>query len=396
MRLAWLLDLLVRWAHLIAGIMWIGNSMLFNWLDRNLIPPPKDDAHRLSQGKIYMVHSGAFYEVEKKLLEPNQLPDRLHWFKWQNFTTWATGIGLLVIVYFMHPQGMLVDTTVRAMGSAEAIGISVGSLVLGWAVYDVIWRALGDKQKYVGHALSLLLLRGASYGDTELFYGRAAYIMTGVLIGTIMTGNVWMVIIPSQRSLIAATKEGKEQDAVLSKRAKERSIHNNYLTFPLLFIMLSNHFSWTWSDHLRWAILVAVMVGGAAVRHFMNVRYAGKPWLLPAIGAGVLALAAVIGLERAEEPSAAAPEPAHEVDFARAQEIIVLRCVPCHSKTPSNPVGAAVTNEAFFDDPEKIARFAPKMLERLKNGSMPMNNMTNMTPEERGELEEWLEKGAKQ
>jgi uncharacterized membrane protein len=386
-----LLDLLFRWAHLIAGIMWIGNSMLFNWLDRNLIPPPKDEAHRLSQGKIYMVHSGAFYEVEKKLLEPNQLPDRLHWFKWQNFTTWATGIALLVIVYFTHPSVMLVDTTVRDMAAWQAIALSLGSLVVGFAIYDGVWRALGDKQKNVAHALSLVLLLGAAYAYTELFYGRAAYIMTGVLIGTIMTGNVWMVIIPSQRSLIAATREGKEQDPVLSKRSKERSIHNNYLTFPLLYIMLSNHFSWTWQDELRWGILVAVMVGGAAVRHFMNVRYAGKPWLLPAIGAGALALGAVVALQQAKTTQAATVEPEGEVTAERAHEIIVLRCVPCHSATPSNPVGAAVTNGSYFDDPEKIERFRPGMLERTKNNSMPMNNLTAMTAEERGELIQWLE-----
>jgi uncharacterized membrane protein len=393
-RLAELLDLVFRWAHLIAGIMWIGNSMLFNWIDRNLIGPPPGDEHRLSQGKIYMVHSGAFYEVEKKLLEPNQLPAQLHWFKWQNAITWMTGIALLVLVYFLHAEGMLVDTTVRKLEPWQAIAISVGSLIAGWAIYDVVWRVLGH-QKHLAHALSLALLLVAAYGYTEVFYGRAAYIMTGVLIGTIMTGNVWMVIVPSQRSLIAATKAGKPQDAVLSRRAKDRSIHNNYLTFPLLFLMLSNHFDWTWNDHLRWVILLIVMVGGAGVRHFMNERYAGKPWLAPAIGTAVLAMIALASVKQVEHAPAAAPVPEHGVDFARAEEIIVLRCVPCHSATPSNPVGAAVTNAAFFDDGEKIGRFAPKMLERLLNGSMPMNNMTQMTDVERGELAQWLRDGAK-
>ncbi|HUQ07096.1 MAG TPA: urate hydroxylase PuuD, partial [Kofleriaceae bacterium] len=169
MQLNELLDVVFRWAHLIAGIMWIGNSMLFNWRDRTLIPPPAGDEHRLSQGKIYMVHSGAFYEVEKKLLEPNGLPAQLHWFKWQNAITWMTGIALLVLVYFLHAEGMLVDTSVRKLEPWQAIAISVGSLIVGFAIYDLVWRTLGD-QKHLAHALSLVLLLAASYGYTEVFY----------------------------------------------------------------------------------------------------------------------------------------------------------------------------------------------------------------------------------
>ena len=201
MQLNELLDLVFRWAHLIAGIMWIGNSMLFNWLDRNLIAPGPD-ASKLSQGKIYMVHSGAFYEVEKKLLEPNQLPDQLHWFKWQNGLTWLTGISLLIVVYYMNDAAFLVDPSVRAMSPGEAIGWSVGSLVAAWLVYDAIWMTLGKRAPALGTALSFALLFGAGYAFTLLFSGRAAYIQTGVMIGSIMTGNVWLRILPSQRELI--------------------------------------------------------------------------------------------------------------------------------------------------------------------------------------------------
>jgi hypothetical protein len=228
-----LLDVVFRWAHLIAGIMWIGNSMLFNWLDRNLVAPGPG-AGKLSQGKIFMVHSGAFYDVEKKLLAPGELPDEMHWFKWQNFTTWATGISLMVVVYYMNGAAFLVDPSVRAMGQGEAIAWSLGSLVAAWAVYDGVWMTVGKRAPSVATALSFVLLFVAAYGFTLLFSGRAAYVQTGVLIGTMMTGNVWMRILPSQRSLIAATKAGREQDATLSLRAKQRSIHNNYLTFPLL------------------------------------------------------------------------------------------------------------------------------------------------------------------
>jgi len=389
-----LLDLVFRWAHLIAGIMWIGNSMLFNWLDRNLIAPPADDAHRLSQGRIYMVHSGAFYEVEKKLLEPNQLPDQLHWFKWQNFATWATGISLLVIVYYFNDAAFLVDPSVRAMSQGEAIGWSAGSLVLGWLVYDTIWMTLGKRAPALGTVLSFALLFGAAYGFTLLFSGRAAYIQTGVLIGTVMTGNVWMRILPSQRSLIAATKAGKEQDATLSIRAKQRSIHNNYLTFPLLFIMISNHFPSTYGHHLNWLVLFAVMIGGAGVRHFMNVRYAGKVWLLPAFAMAGIGLGGTMLVTRLEE----APAVVHDgqVTFARAQEIIVARCTSCHSARPSDPTFPVAPGNIVFDTAERIQAMASRIKDRaVVNKTMPFLNKTQMTDAERAELGAWVDQGAK-
>jgi len=386
-----LLDVVFRWAHLIAGIMWIGNSMLFNWLDRNLVAPPAD--RRLSQGAIWMVHSGAFYEVEKKLLEPRQLPAQLHWFKWQNGFTWLTGISLLVIVYYFHDAAFLVDPSVRALEPGTAIALSVGSLVAGWIVYDTLWRVLEGQPK-IATALSFGLLFGAAWVFTELFSGRAAYIQTGVLIGTIMTGNVWMRILPSQRELIAATRAGREQDAQLSKRAKARSIHNNYLTFPLLFIMISNHFPSAYGHHLRWLILVVVMIGGANVRHFMNVRYAGKPWLAPAVLSAVLALGGVMVLTRVEHHATRAAS--HEVTFARAQEIILQRCVRCHSAHPSDQVWKAAPAGVMFDTPQQIGAMVPRIRARaIDLRTMPFNNQTAMTEDERGELAKWIDSGAR-
>jgi uncharacterized membrane protein len=385
-----LLDVVFRWAHLIAGIMWIGNSMLFNWLDRNLIQ--KKDQGRLSQGTIYMVHSGAFYEVEKKLLAPGELPDQLHWFKWQNFSTWATGISLLVVVYYMNGAAFLVDPSVRALTQWEAIGLSVGSLVAGWLVYDAIWTFL-EKQPVVATGLSFVLLFGAAWGFTELFSGRAAYIQTGVLMGTVMTGNVWMRILPSQRSLIAATKKGEEQDALLSKRAKQRSIHNNYLTFPLLFIMLSNHFPSTTGHHLKWLLLAVVMVGGAGVRHFMNIRYSGKWWFAPALTVGATALLALMVLTRIDQPPAVTV--AGNVGFARAQEIVVHRCLSCHSPKNTEPMFPVAPNGVMFDTPERIKAMVERIRERVVvTKTMPFLNKTEMTDQERAELGKWIEDGA--
>jgi uncharacterized membrane protein len=394
-----LLDALFRWAHLIAGIMWIGNSMLFNWLDRNL--EKQASLGQLSQGKIFMVHSGAFYDVEKKLLAPGELPDTLHWFKWQNLTTWLTGISLLVIVYYMNGAAFLVDPSVHDVGPTIAITLSICSLFTAWIIYDGLWRTLGEVRPNLATAFSIAILFGSIYGFAHVFSGRAAYIQTGVLIGTIMTGNVWMIIVPSQRALIEATKSGKEQDPALSLGAKQRSIHNNYLTFPLLFMMISNHVPAATSHHLNWLILILVMIGGAGVRHFMNIRYlgAGKQltttaWLAPAFAMGAIAVAGFMVISRID------PKPKfgidHPVSFARAQEIIGTRCLRCHSLHPSDETFKAPPINVMFDTPEQIRVMAPRIKYRAYDlANMPFNNKTGISDMERAELAAWVDGGAK-
>ena len=393
MSLNELFDIAFRWAHVIAGIMWIGNSMLFNWLDRNLEP---HDA-RLSQGKIFMVHSGAFYEVEKKLLEPGELPATLHWFKWQNFTTWATGIALLVVVYYGNGAAFLVDPSVHDVGPTIAISLSVCSLICGWMIYDGIWRTVGEAKPRVATGLSIAVLFGAIYGFAQVFSGRAAYIQTGVLIGTIMTGNVWMVIVPSQRALIESTRTGKPQDEALSIQAKARSIHNNYLTFPLLFMMVSNHFPAATGHFLNWLILIAVIVGGAGIRHFMNRRYlgAGKElataaWLAPAAVMGAVAIAGLMVISRLE------PRPKYGIDHVvtleRVQEIVGNRCLRCHSLHPADDIFKAAPLGVMFDTPDQITLMAKRIKYRAYTlANMPFNNKTQITDLERAELAVWAD-----
>ena len=393
-----LLDVIFRWAHLVAGIMWIGNSMLFNWLDRNL--EKSAQLSRLSQGKIFMVHSGAFYDVEKKLLEPGELPERLHWFKWQNGLTWMTGIALLVVVYYMNNANLLVDPAVRAMDGSVAITLSLSILLGGWILYDGLWRSVGETNPRLATTLSIALLFGAIFGFSQLFSGRGAFIQTGVLIGTLMTGNVWMIIMPSQSSLIAATKSGKDQDAALSLRAKQRSIHNNYLTFPLLFIMVSNHFGSATSHHLNWLILILVMIGGAGVRHFMNIRYRGEgvqlptaAWLAPAFASGALAVAGLMIVSNIAVARAVAEYP---VPFQRAQQIIGERCVRCHSSHPADDFYTSPPLNVMFDTPEQIQLMAPRIHVRaVELRTMPLNNKTHITDQERAELARWIVDGAK-
>ena len=394
-----LLDVIFRWAHLIAGIMWVGNSMLFNWLDRNL--EKSAGLSRLSQGKIFMVHSGAFYDVEKKLLEPGEMPAVMHWFKWQNFTTWATGISLFVIVYYMNGAGVLVDPSVNDVDKTVAVTLSVSALVTGWLIYDAVWRTLGENNPRLATILSVAMLFGAIFAFAQFFSGRAAYMQTGVLIGTLMTGNVWFCIVPSQHELINATKAGRDQDPRLSIRAKHRSIHNNYLTFPLLFIMVSSHFGSATSSKLNWLILILVMIGGGGIRHFMNLRYRGggrelprAAWLFPAIGMGAFAVASVMIVTRIDRKSVVDIDT--PVSFTRVQEIVANRCVPCHSAHPSDTMFPSAPVGVMLDTPQQVKLMAPRIHVRaVEQQNMPFNNRTAITPDERGELGRWFRDGAK-
>ncbi|MFO0574498.1 MAG: urate hydroxylase PuuD [Polyangia bacterium] len=384
-----LLDLVIRWTHLIAGIMWIGNSMLFNWLDRNLERPP--DAAPGFEGRIWMVHSGGFYDVVKKQLEPSQLPKTLHWFKWQNFSTWASGIFLLLVVYYLGDSALLVDAG-AGLGRGAAIGIGLGAVLGGWAVYDALWRSPLGKRPQLASALSLLLLLGLIYTLTHTLSGRAAYIHVGVVLGTIMTGNVWMVILPSQRELVAATAAGREQDPALGKRAKQRSIHNNYMTFPLLFIMISNHFPSTYGGRSGWVVLVVLMLGGALVRHFMNIRFHYPGWLTAATVTVVLTLGGLYVLTRPQRLSTAG----EQGSFSSAHAVIKRRCTACHSSMPTDEVWRVAPANVMFDTPAQIKAMAARIRARaVDNKTMPLGNKTGMTDEERAVLGAWLERGAR-
>jgi uncharacterized membrane protein len=393
-----LLDVIFRWAHLIAGIMWVGNSMLFNWLDRNLEKDSK--LGRLSQGKIWMLHSGAFYEAEKKLLAPGEMPPTLHWFKWQNFATWATGISLFTIVYYLNKTAFLVDPSLHDISQGVALTLSISAVFIAWLLYDLMWRTFGESSPRIATAISIAMLFGCIYVFSTVFSGRGAYMQIGVMIGTIMTGNVWMVIVPSQRELVNSTNEGREQDPSLSIRAKQRSIHNNYLTFPLLFIMVSNHVPAATSHPLNWLILILVMIGGSGVRHFMNTRYLGggkerprRAWLGPAIGAGAFTIAAFLIITRIHPPGV--EEAAMPISFKRAHEIIAVRCVPCHSAKPMDDMFTTAPAGVVFDTPPQIKLMAERIRVRaVEQQSMPFNNKTGITDKERGELGRWIRDGA--
>ena len=389
-----LLDLFVRWVHIIAGIMWIGNSLLFNWLDRNL--RPFDEQAPESFGKIWLLHSGAFYEVEKKLLPPGfPYPQKVHWFMFQNLTTWLSGIGLLIVVYYMGGAAYMTDPAVAAISTGAAIAIGAGTLILGWLAYDGLWRSPLGKNTPLAAAISFALLLAISYGLTRVLSGRAAYIHVGALMGTLMTGNVWFYVVPSQRQLVAATKAGLAQDPALSYRAKQRSIHNNYMTFPVLFIMISNHFPGTYGNALNWLILAVLMVGSATIRHLMNIRFTYGGWLRLAAGTALLTIALVIVLitraSGATSASASAP-----VAFADARAVIQRRCLACHSAHPTDEQFTVAPAGVTFDSPERIQALAARIKERaVVSKTMPFGNKTGMTDDERALLGAWIDQGAK-
>jgi uncharacterized membrane protein len=390
-----LVHLIARWVHLIAGIMWIGNSMLWNWIDRNL-ETPKTGPKKGLVGEIWMVHSGGFYEMKKLHLSPSQMPDNLHWFKWQNFTTWASGISLMVLVYYMAAGSMMVDPEVANISAGTAVAISAASFPAAWILYDVVWRTGIGKSVTLATLLTIGVVVGASAVYFNFFSGRAAYMHVGILLGTIMTGNVWFVIIPSQRELVAATKEGREQDPAIGYQAKQRSIHNNYFTFPLLFIMLSGHFPSTFGHPKAWVILAVLSTAGAVVRHGMNVRFTTPMWFWPtsfvAVGAAGFLLVMM------SDKDFLSPDQVRKtpVDFAEVAEIMHNRCAECHSTVPTNPGYKAPPNGVVFDTADAIVRQAPKIEERaIKSKNMPLANVTNMTQAERETLRAWIAQGAK-
>lgn len=398
-----LLDLFGRWIHLIAGIMWIGNSMLFNWLDRNLIK--KTGGRSRSFGEIWLLHSGAYYQVEKTLLAPHELPTVLHWFKWQSYTTWLSGFFLMAVVYYLGDKSFLVDPQVMELSYGAAIGLSLSVLAGGFLLYDGLWRTLGKRSPDLATALTLALVATAMLGLTHVFTARAAYIHVGALLGTLMAGNVFFHIIPSQKQMVAATVAGEEADVGLSTRAKTRSIHNNYITFPVLFIMLSNHFPSTWGHAHAGLVLLWIALGGATVRHFLNIRFTFQRWL-PALLSTIAITVLGVWWMFQPPPSAAQPAPTstataggagEHVAFPVVKAIIDARCVPCHAAHPVDPAfAAAPAGGMIFDSPEKLKAMAERIKYRaVVTRTMPLVNKTGITPQERELLGRWVDEGAR-
>jgi uncharacterized membrane protein len=393
-----LLDLALRWVHVIAGIMWIGNSLLFNWLDRNLRTPTTGAAD--AQGDIWLIHSGGFYLVEKTSLAGRPLPVPLHWFKWQAYTTWLTGAALLIVVYYAGGRALLADPNVAVIGHGMAIAIAIGSIVSGWLLYDTLWRNVASRTPSAAAALSIVGLISIVVALTSLLSGRAAFLHVGAVLGTIMAANVKTVIMPSQSVLVSAVREGRVPDAAVANAAKTRSIHNNYLTFPVIVLMVSSHFPSLYAHRWSWVILLVLIAIGAAVRHIMNVRFTYRRWV-PALAGTVAAGAIVLYLlvaysgGRAAASTPVALAASDSVTFAEVRTIIDRRCAACHSRQPSDLSFGIAPGGMAFDTPAEIAAAAARIRERaVVTQTMPPSNKTRMTEHERATLASWIARGA--
>jgi uncharacterized membrane protein len=387
------LSLLLRWLHIIAGIAWIGSSFYFIWLDNSLDPPApgSENAKKGVSGELWAVHGGGFYNPQKYAVAPATLPDKLHWFKWEAYTTWLSGTALLVVVYWIRAQSMMIDPGIATFTTWQAIGIAAASMVGSWLAYDALCRSpLGERDTLLGVVVFALLVVLA-WGLHRVFSGRAAFIHIGTAIGTIMVANVFFVIIPGQQKMVDAMRAGQLPDPIYGKRGKQRSVHNNYFTLPVLFIMISNHYASTYGHKHAWAVVTLIAAAGVSIRHFFNRRHKGVlAWQYPAIGAVLLAFVAwwtaprVIPLPKVEGP----------VTFDRVRAIMGERCINCHSPVPTfvgvvQPPGGVVLHT-----PDAVVKNAQRIYQQVVvTRMMPLGNVTQMTDQERAVVAAWVGTG---
>jgi uncharacterized membrane protein len=385
------LDLLLRWLHVIAAVVWVGTSFYFVALDSHLRPPERRrDAEDGVGGESWEVHGGGFYLVQKYRVAPRLLPEPLHWFKWEAYTTWLSGFGLMVVLYYLNADTYLVDSSVLDLSVGAAVAISIALLAVSWLVYDGLCRLL-EGSELVLAACFLALVTLAAWGCGELFAARAAYLQIGAMLGTIMAANVLFVIIPAHWDLVRAKQAGREPDPRPGLRAKQRSVHNNYLTLPVLFAMLAGHFSYFYSHSFAWLILVVLMVVGAWIRLFFNLHHQGRDvWAIP-----VSAAAALVVLAFVIEPSSGSAPGGTAVPFATAGRIVELRCQPCHSAHPTSPQFSSAPLGVELDTPDQIRQRAEQIRAlAVDSTAMPLGNVTQMTPAERELLARWIAQGA--
>ena len=422
------LNLSVRWIHMITGVAWIGASFYFVWLENNLNRAnPKDGL----AGDLWAIHGGGIYHLEKYKLAPPTMPENLHWFKWEAYFTWMSGIALLCLVFYFNPALYLIAPG-SSLSGPEAVAIGIGSLIAGWFIYDFLCdSALGKRPALLGFVLFVLLV-AAAFGLSKVFSGRGAYLHVGAIIGTIMVGNVFRTIMPAQRALVAAIKEGRTPDPALPAKGLLRSRHNNYFTLPVLFIMISNHFPSTYGSQYNWLILAGIAVAAVLVRHYFNTRHNSQKyaWTLPVGALAMICLAYVTGpkpMSNAPEvakapaaieyqplpetalggglkpaaPATAEPAPAAapaqaSIDFDKVHGVIEQRCTVCHSAKPTSPLFSTAPAGVMFDTPAQIQQQAARIqAQAVASQIMPLGNITQMTQQERDLIGSWINQGAR-
>jgi uncharacterized membrane protein len=386
-------NLLLRWLHVIVAIAWIGSSFYFVFLDSSLTPPVDEQLKKDGvSGELWALHGGGFYHPVKFGGAPPQLPGHLHWFYWESYSTWLSGFALFLISYLWSPSVYLIDPNIMQWSPSGAIAAALAFLVVFWFTYDLICRTLGQSDNgdaKVG-ALVLVLVCIASYAATQMFAGRAAFLLVGAMLATAMSANVFFWIIPGQRTMVADMKAGRPVDPIHGQRGKQRSVHNTYFTLPVLFAMLSNHYSFTYANEHNWLILIGMMFAGAAIRQFFVMRHGFKlgrnahPWPYAAVGVVVL-LVLIVWLKPAPVAAVAVPD---TVGYAQLQPVIEQRCVMCHGE-------ALQSKGVRLDQPAAVKQHALMIYQQVVlMKAMPMNNATGLTDAERALFAQWFMDGA--
>ncbi len=385
------LSLIVRWLHVIAGIAWIGSSFYFIHLDLSL--KSRSNLPEGVKGDAWQVHGGGFYHMVKYLVAPSQMPDELTWFKWEAYTTWLSGFALMVIVYYLGADLLLVDRTVLDIDPRTAIALSLALLLVPWLIYEGLCRSPLGKSEIALALVGYVFLVAITYGYTHVFSGRGAFNQIGALIGTIMVANVFAIIIPNQKKVVAALLAGKEPEAALGEQGKQRSVHNNYLTLPVVFLMISIHYPLLYATKYNWLIVGIVLAIGPVIRHFYNSRHGGKgsPWWTWGVAAAGMAAIAWLSAAGPRETGARVSR----LDVKAAHDVVLSRCSMCHM---SEPVWAGIHAPplgVLLDTPENIRRHARLIaLNAVRSSAMPPGNITQMTPDERQILAAWIAAGA--
>jgi uncharacterized membrane protein len=385
---------LVRWLHIVAGIAWIGSSFYFIHLDLSLKPRP--GLPKGTKGDAWQVHGGGFYHMVKYLVAPAKMPDHLTWFKWEAYTTWLSGIALLAIVYYLSAELYLIDKSVLDMSPARAIAISIGGLAAAWLLYEIVCRSpLGSSEAGLAVFLYILLV-GLTYAFAQTFSGRGTFIQIGALIGTIMVANVFVVIIPNQRKTVARLIAKKAPDPAWSEQAKQRSVHNNYLTLPVIFLMMGTHYPLLYATKYNWLIVAIVLAVGPLMRVFFNFRHANEGedwkkspwWTWGLVALGVIAIGWLSSLGLRDNQRSETPPPPK---FAVVENIMLSRCSMCHAAEPVWLGIHKAPHEVLLDTPENIRKFAHLIeTHAVRSSAMPPGNITGMTPEERATVGAWL------
>ncbi len=383
------MNIVVRLMHITFGIAWIGASFYFVFLE-NALNRTKDVRDELA-GNLWAVHGGGFYYLEKYKVAPQKIPKHLHWFKYEAYFTWLSGFCLLFVVYYFNASAMLIDKNILDISAIQGIAIGVGSFIVAYIIYHFLCVSPLIKKGIWFTVVGFIISVGFAYFYAHVFNSRAAYIHFGAMLGSIMVANVFFVIIPSQKAMVKAAREGRPLDPKLGKNAGMRSLHNNYFTLPVLFVMISNHFPSTFGNDYSWLVLAVITLGAAGVKHYLNLKEKGQlsVWVMPV---SVIILLGAAFMTAPDKPG----ECKNEVSFAEVNMIIQNRCVSCHSAKPTDDVYVAAPNGIMYDTPADIVKLKDKIMQRVViTKTMPQNNKTNITQKERDLIRCWIDQGAK-